>query len=171
MDLTKHNIRIEIDELRLDKEWSEHSQQVLNCGIEVAECQLRYDTAESDLKLVDAKLDRMIREDPSHYGISKITEGVVTNTIIIQNEHYHADKEVNDAKYALNMAKAVSNSLEHRKRALTNLVELWLREYYSDTRPKGMTEAGEEFGNKAAYEKIHRRRRERENREEEDGDL
>lgn len=124
-------LRLKIDDYRLNEEWSNQVEQYYVWAQKVAKAQLEYDSAEARLALCDASLAKEIRENKEVYDIEKVTNEVVTATIEIQPEHTSAVSKVNSARYELGMVKAGLNALEHRKRALTMKVELWIRNYYS----------------------------------------
>lgn len=139
-------IRASIDPLRLDKEWLDQPQMYINQAERTARAQLKYDEACSDLKRTKAELDREIRDNPANYGISKLTETIVEQTIYAQPEYHASDSAVNSMRFNLNLENGRLEGLQQKKRALTMLVELWIREYYSDggPTPKGMTEFDKE---------------------------
>lgn len=164
--MQNNEVTLTIDPLRLEDEWVRHPQMVLNVGLRIADLQHEADEAKYQLDAVTADLDKEIRDEPASYGISKLTETIVYNTIVAQPEYKAAVKKKLDAEHDLQKEKAISNALEHKKRALSMLVELWLREYYSDPKPRPMSANGVEFDKHAV--RSRGRRREEEQREEAD---
>ena len=78
--------------------------------------------------------------------------------MLTQPEYKAAVKAVNVARHDLAVANAAVNALEHRKRSLSLLVELWIREYYTaDATPRPRSAEAEEFGKKAARTRVRRR--------------
>lgn len=159
-------LRLEIDRLRLDEELVGQAVQIYTWSKKVADAQLEYDEAKAALDLADAELDRAIRDTPDQYGIAKLTNEVVNQTILLQPDHQVSQKVVNRCKHRLGMAQAAVNGLEHRKRALTLLVDLFTKEYYSE--PSRRKELSEE--EKEAIRSRGRRRIEREEMSSEDAE-
>lgn len=160
MNLQEAGIRFDIDPQRLDEEWLGHSQMVYNAGARVADAEKEFDDAKAILNQMRADIANQVRGNPAEYGCVKTTEQIVEDAVLSQPEHRAAVKRVNAANYALGMAKAASLALEHRKRALTLLVELWEREYFSDPSPRAISKEGSRFDQQATMGRIQRRRRE-----------
>lgn len=125
-------LRLEIDRLRLDEEWTAQPKQFLVWSQTAADCQLEYDKAKAALDVTQAELSQDIRNNCSAYGLDKVTEKAVETCIPAQPDYQLRVKRVNEARHALEVARAAVNALEHRKRALTMLTELFIRDYYSD---------------------------------------
>jgi hypothetical protein len=142
-------LRIEINKMRLDEEWLNQPQQFYTWSKRVADAQLKFDEAKSDLSLTEAELDKEIRDAPQNYGCVKTTDAVVAQTIKLQKPFIAAQKALNRARYELGIAAAAVAGLDQRKRALEKLVDLWTREYYSDPNPRPQSEGSEEFDREA----------------------
>lgn len=128
---------VEIDENALDREWCNQSQLALRHALKLAEARKDLDYAKADLDVVDSELDRKVRRTPEVFGIEKITEGVVQGWILRQKEHAEANKALIEAKYKVNIIQAVVDAIEHRKKALENLVQLHLASYFSEPKERG----------------------------------
>lgn len=150
-----YGIRASIDEFRLEDEWQGHSQMVLNAGVLVAEKQKDFDVAKDLFERTKADLDFEIRRDPTAYNIGKMTETAVQSAMILHPEYKIASGQVIKTRYELQQAQAIANSLEHRKRALSMLVELWMHDYYSDSSPKSPSDV--EFDKRAVRSRGRRR--------------
>ena len=132
-------LRLEIDPLRLDEEWLDQPKQRQIFGELLADAQLELDTAKSRLEVIKAETDREIRDDPADFGLSKVTEAAVSTAVPVQPAVQIAVKKVNAAKHKVNVLQAAVDGLEHRKRALTQLVELHGQDYYATPRmPTGV---------------------------------
>lgn len=166
-------LRLEIDKYRLDVEWQMQPQQMYVWAKKAADAQLALNSAKSSLDLIDAGLDKEIRDNPETFEISKLTNEVVTKTIETQPPHVAAVRKVNEAHHVLRIAEAAVNALEHRKRALTMLVELWVKDYYSDksrNTPAALSEEGGDFNKEAVRNRGARRRALMEEDRDTDGD-
>lgn len=167
MSVPDFGVNVEIDPLRLEEEWMRHPQMVLNICTKVAELQYEYDQAKFNLNQITANLNRDIRESPAQYGISKVTESAIEISVQTQPEYAAAVKKLNEASHYLQLANAASNALEHRKRALTCMVDLWVKDYYSDMATMPRTDA---LSDAERREVRSRGRRRREQTQLEDGD-
>lgn len=131
-------VRTEIDRLHLEDEWVRHTDMYAFAVEQVSDAQADYDEAKNKLAYTEAKVDAEIRSNPAEYGwgTGKPTEKWFANTVLLDPIYRKAQAEVVEARRQFNRAKGVVDTLEHRKRALSNLVDLWVREYYSELTPK-----------------------------------
>ncbi len=120
------------DKYALDKEWVEHSDYVYMFLDEQAESRIKMDAAKDNIEVVKAELDSQIRKEPSKFGLEKLTETLISNTIILLEEYGNALKQYLDAKEEYYKASNVCTAMEHRKSALENLVVLHGRGYWAD---------------------------------------
>lgn len=123
-----------IDPDNLDEEWLEQPKFVLKYLLKAADARERLDRAKAKLDVTRAELDKMIREDPTTFDIlaERVTEAMVAAAISLQPEFKEANDEIISAKHDLDIANAVVTALDHRKRALENLVDLHGMGYFSE---------------------------------------
>lgn len=127
------DLRLEIDPLRLDQELIGQASQFYLWSHKTADAQMRYDGAKSALSLLTAQLGLEIRRKPESAGLTgKPTNDVVDAVVFSRPEYIEAQQVVDKARHDLGLYKSAVDALEHRKRALTLLVDLWTREYYID---------------------------------------
>lgn len=122
---------IKIDHDSLDVEWLEQPELMLRYGRYQASCALELDKAKERLDVVRAELDKKIRANPEAYEIAKVTETVVSNTIITQDEYMEAQSQALSAKFEFDIARAAVNAIHGRKDALENLVRLHGMQYFA----------------------------------------
>lgn len=139
-------LRLEIDPYKLEQEWQSHPETYGYWAEMAVEAQDVHDRAKSEVDLVAAECSRAIRKNPKNFGIDKVTDTQVAQTVLLQTEYKQALGRLHAAKRELNLAKAALDALEHRKRALSLLVELWIREYYAEASGK---KAQSNFGGSA----------------------
>jgi len=142
-----------IDEMRLDREWVDQPKLMAEWTEKAANCQFDYDTAKSNLSLTEAELSHDVRSDPDSYGVTKVINESVAVAVKTDPKYRAAVANVTKSRHDLALANAMVTALEHRKRALTMLVELWIRDYYA--KPTEPTDQ-----QKAAIRGRARRRRE-----------
>jgi len=146
---------VQIDENALDKECVKLPSDYLRYAFQAAEAKRDVAEAESSLSVVKADLARAIRSAPGDYGIDKITEAAIVSALETQPEHRKALAVVQDRRYEYDLAQAVVWALEHKKRSLTNLIELHGMSYFSN--PK-VTPAGREAIEQMTQRKVRRSR-------------
>lgn len=122
---------IKIDDSMLDMEWLDQPEKMMSYCIVMADAMKALDYAKQNIDIVTAELDKEIRTDPEKFGISKITESVVSNTITLADAYKEANKKLIEAKYEVEMAKGAVRSFEQRKEALEALVKLHGQSYFA----------------------------------------
>jgi len=123
---------VSIDQHDLENEWVRQSSLYLKYAELSAQATLERDKAKEQLDLAQAELDTLIRKNPTAYGIEKVVEALVKSTIVQQEDYkiaYAAFLEVKETDAVLS---GVLKALEHKKKALEKLSELWMAGYYSD---------------------------------------
>lgn len=125
---------IEIDQHNLDQEWLDQPRRFIKYASAQAQASFDVDKAKERLDVAKARADQDIRNNPQDYGISKVTESLVSNLITENTEYQHALKEYHQAKYEFEMAKAAVSAFHQRREALENLVRLWSSSYFSEPR-------------------------------------
>jgi len=132
-------LRLEIDLLRLDEEWQGQPKMRHYFGCKLADAQFAMDEAKDGLNVIKAEMDAAIRADPAAYGLAKATESAIAGAVVRTELCVKAMKKANQAKHSLNILQAAVDGLEHRKRALTKLVELHGQDYFATpTMPPGL---------------------------------
>ena len=125
------SLRLEIDPLKLADEWLIQPDMRRLWGEKSADAQFELDEAKRRLSAQQAETDRDIRENPADYGIDKLSEARVSAAVTAELSVQKAMERVNKAKHKANVVQAAVDGLEHRKRALTQLVELHMSDYYA----------------------------------------
>jgi len=152
---------IEIDPEALDVEWLQQASLFLKYSEAAAQARREVDRLKEKLDVVRAKLDKEIRENPGAFGVKKITESVVSNTIAIQEAYREVYKELIDAKYEADLLGKVVLAFDQRKSALENLVRLYGQGYFAGPQePRDINiEWERRIKDKMAQSKIKRRMR------------
>ena len=120
-----------IDPDSLDVEWIEQPRLMLQYSRHAAKTRLEVERKKEELDIVRAGLDKDIRIDPERFSIFKLTESVVSSTIITQKEYMVANEEFLLLQYESNMAQGAVRALEGKKTALENLVKLHGQQYFA----------------------------------------
>lgn len=161
LNLQEHGIHFSIDPKRLDEEWRGQAQMVYNAGAEAAKLEKEYNEAKDGFEFVSATLSNDIRQQPNLYGIEKITEKAIDEAKILQPEYRAAKRKLADAQLKMDLAFVTSKSLEHRKKALEKMVDLYLREYHSEPAPRGNSADAQEFGRDSVRSRMRENARDK----------
>ena len=122
---------VTIDPDALDVEWLGQPGLIFKYSKKSAEVQQELSNAKEALELTKATLDKKIRTNPEKYGIEKITETVVANTIISQDDFKEANQVYQEAQFEVNILRGVMDALNNKKSALENLVKLHGQNYFA----------------------------------------
>jgi hypothetical protein len=117
---------IKIDPDSLDIEWINHPDKYMKWAEKAAKAEDNERLCKESLEVVDAQIDKEIRE--SH---EKTTESQIKNIIALDPEHQTALRELNDARYKASLYSLVVKAMDHRKTALERLVQLVLSSYFA----------------------------------------
>lgn len=130
---------VDIDPNALDQEWLSQPRKVMRYSTLLADAKNELAEAKAELDVVAAEVDKHVRLCPSDFGMEKLklTEAIVSNTVLLDKRHRDALKQVNNARYKVDLLQAACDALEHRKKALENLVTLFLQSYWSEPIAKG----------------------------------
>lgn len=130
----------QIDESALDIEILEQPRLMMKYAEHSANTKRDADEADEELNIVRAELDKKIRQNPDAYGVDKITETVVSNTILLQPEYKEASKKRILANYEANMAKLAVQTISSRKDCLEAMVKLHGQLYFAGPKiPRDLT--------------------------------
>lgn len=120
-----------IDPDALDVEWIEQPRLMLRYAKHASEMKREVEQAKEKLDIIRADLDKKIRIAPEKFGIVKLTESVISSTIITQEEFKTGNEEFLEVAYEANMAQGALRALEGKKAALENLVKLHGQQYFA----------------------------------------
>ena len=88
--------------------------------------------AKDQLDYTESDLKSKVRKDPVKFGLVKVTEGGVTETVEIQKELQDAKREYIELSQLADGFSVLVNSMEQRKAMLRDLVSLYIHKYYSN---------------------------------------
>lgn len=132
---------LEIDGDSLDEEWIKQPRLYMKYARASAEIAAERDHAKEVLDVVQAELDIDIRRNPQKYnlptdknGIPKVTEGAIKSCILLSKEYKLVFDEYTKTKLEADIILAGLRAMEHRKKALEGLVQLYIGEYFSKPR-------------------------------------
>lgn len=131
-EIEKPDLEIfELNANRLDKEWIDQPKIFYSYAEKLANARDKLERKKARLDVIYAETDKAIRESPKDYGIEKVTEPVVANCVLLQDRYAEALTILNRTKHEVNICAAVVEALDHRKKALENLVSLHGQNYFA----------------------------------------
>ncbi len=128
---------LDIDENRLDEEWLKQPRAYFMIARRLADYRQALEEAKAELDITKAELASRIREEPAEYNVTKVTEKAVEEAIVLQQEMRMAVRMVNKAKHRVDVYSAAVTAMDHRKKALENMVMLHGQNYFSTPRASG----------------------------------
>lgn len=124
---------------RLDQEWLKQSSLYHRFAVKLADAREVWERAKAHRDVTEAEVELEVRRNPLKFDLEKVTEGAVRMTVMADKRYQAAVAGVIKAKHDVDVLEAAVAALDHRKKALENLVQLRLRDYYSD--PKAPPDA------------------------------
>jgi len=126
----EQDVKISSDDL--DIECLEQPTLMLKYCRNEAEKEKEFDLKKTELDLVKSELDKHIRENPEKFDITvKLTEAVITNTIISNKQYKRIYHDYIDAKFEYNVAKGAVKAVTSRDKQLDNLTRLHGQQYFA----------------------------------------
>ena len=122
---------LQIDPHRLDDEWVAQVPLYHQWAAELADARRDSELEKSSLEVTKAELYLAVRTNPAAYALEKVTEAALAATVAIQKGYVEAQKKVIKARHRVDVTEAAVKALDHRKTALSKLVDLFLADYFS----------------------------------------
>ena len=132
---------LEIDKNDLDSEWVRQAMLYGKYAAMAADARKDFDEDKAQVDVVYAELDADIRRNPETYELTKPTENSIKSSIPGQDKYREAVQAMIDSRHHMEVLNAMVSGLDHKKTALSKLVDLMLAEYYS--KPRASAEARE----------------------------
>lgn len=126
----EYELDINVDENALDVELLEQPLLMKKYGDIMAEARREFDFKKEALDAVKAELSKEIRADPDAFQLGKVTENLVSDTIVIQDSYQKAAEDVVEAQYTYNMARSAFDAIATRKDTLEGLIKLYGMQYF-----------------------------------------
>lgn len=135
------NEHFQIDEDALDKEWLKQPSIVAKYARRQASARHELTLAKNKYEAIRAETRNKIRRDPTGYGLAKPTETALNDAVDCAAPVKAAQGEIADLQFAFDACCAAMTALDHKKKALENLVDLLAMDYYSSPRYKNRESA------------------------------
>jgi hypothetical protein len=111
---------------------------------------------EEEVKAISAETKHKIRMNPKLWDLKSVTENSVKEAWERSKTCARAVKKLNEAKYSVDVLTGVLVTLEHRKRALENLVTLHGQSYFSKPRVSSEVEQAAKLSLRDGERKLSR---------------
>lgn len=131
-----------IDENNLDEEVIRQPQLTRKVGVSEADARHAYAKAKAKLDVVAAQLALRVRLKPDDYGLpAKPTVDSIEATVVVQESYQKMLSEMNEAKYALDIASVEVTACLDRRKMLEERIQLLTLDYHAEREPQGRTPA------------------------------
>jgi len=135
---------LKIDPLRLDKEWLGQATLYFEYSQQLADARKEADAAKVEMDLTQSELELKIRENPTKFGLKdKPTEANIKAAIPSRPRYKEAQAVYFNARHKVDVLTGAVVAIEHRKRALTMLVDLHRCGYFADPKNSASADARE----------------------------
>lgn len=111
---------VEINPTDIDSELIRMAALYSRFGIVAAKARRQRDAAKSGLELVEAKLDKALRDKFAAAG-EKVTENKIRSELVLQPAYVNAVNELNEANSIMTVAETTLSSLEMKRDMLVQL--------------------------------------------------
>lgn len=122
---------MDIDLSELEVECRDHAGLAEDAFRTAADLRLRWEELKIELDVAYAEAEQKRRDNPTKYGLEKITEAAIKAAVELDKKVLRLRKEVIEAKHALDIGESRGRAMEHRKRMIDNLIQLFLAGYFA----------------------------------------
>lgn len=130
---------MKIDCDALDIEWLQQPKLYMKWAELSAKADAEVRRAKENLKIVDAGVDKEVRE-----FMTKVTDSLIKAEVERDPSHQQAVHELNTALYNADICSAAVKAVEQKKYSLENAVKLWIGSYFAG--PKEPRNISKEMG-------------------------
>lgn len=120
---------LEIDQMRLDREWAEQPNLFHQYADQLADAKKELDILTNRKEELKAKLYHVIASDPDRFHLAKVSEPAIASAIVIHPKMVAINSQIVEAKAVAAKLNAKVQACDDRKKALENLVKLFLADY------------------------------------------
>lgn len=143
-----------IDETALDVEWLQQPVLMFRYAKLSINLKKQMDKQLEKINVIKAKIDKNIRSNPDKFGLTKITETIVANTILLQEDYINEHNIYIEKKYDYDLINVAVRALQDKKSALENLVKLHGQQYFAG--PSVPRDLDKEWENKQKQKNVNK---------------
>ncbi len=124
-----------IDQNALDREWLRQPKLYHEYAVQLADARQKLEQQKTAVDVCRAEIDQRVRANPEeHCPNGKATESAIASVIETDPFYKKAVRLMQNARHAVDILVAAVETLDQRKKALENLVQLRLADYFSEPR-------------------------------------
>jgi hypothetical protein len=127
---------VSIDESQLDKEWLNQPGKMEDHCKALAGAKEILAHRKAKLSVIEAEVEFIIRANPKKFIKGSTTERTVKAATLLHPRYQKGQRRVIVSQKNVDMIQATVTALDHRKKALENLVTLHGQSYFSTPRVK-----------------------------------
>jgi hypothetical protein len=133
---------VSIDESRLDREWAGQPARYQEMAEHCAAAETLVDQLKDQLDVIEAEEESRIRKE-----FDDLKEAQVKAKVILSPKVIVTKEKLVKAKNEMRLIQGAVKAMDHRKKALENLVQLHLSAYHSEPRNANAKQAVEKMRN------------------------
>jgi hypothetical protein len=145
----------DFDKFNLDEEWVKQPRLYYDAAVELADARAAYERLRTLKEVTAAEIDAEVRRDPKTFGLDKVTEGSVEKAVVRDARYAKVCSDIIDAKHHVDICQAKVDTLDHRKHALQDVVDLQNAGYFA--RPVAGTREGRESTEEIELQQLRRK--------------
>lgn len=123
---------LRIDPDRLDEELYRQADLFHEAWEDLAYAKEALAKGDADLKHLKASVADEMRADPDAYGLEKTTKDAIADAVAGDEAVLEQEQKNIDLRLRVDLCQGLVNALEHKKRAMTDAVELRRQSYFAD---------------------------------------
>lgn len=124
------SLAVHIDKLQQDSE--RHSGLAFRAGELAADLKAEAKRSKLAVEEIEAEVDKEVRADPDSFGLTKITESVVSSAVTSDRRVQEARRREIDAAHDADKAGNLASAYDHRRSMLKGEIELYVHNYFGD---------------------------------------
>lgn len=143
---------LEINPNALDIEWLDQPGLFFELSSALADEKLKLEKLKGAAEIALADEAKEVREDPSKYGLAKVTEAGIKEAVTGSTTNAKWTRRINGQKHSVDILQSAVSACDHKKRALENLVTLHGQQYFSS--PKEPRDINTEYLKEAEKKRV-----------------
>lgn len=128
-----------VDVANLDVEWTKQAKRYKRYADRLADAKLAMNTAKADLDLAAAEVEMQVRRNPVAFHLDKVTDKVIEACVCMHGKYKTALAAHNRARYEVDVLTGAVSALDHKKKALELLFQMWSMSYFADPKTSAGT--------------------------------
>lgn len=141
--------------LDLVKEWAAQPKLYMFWAEKLDEAEDEADAAKRNKSLVEAQVEKMVRDDPDEFGIDKVTDKAIAMSVVRHKHMQEAEEELQSAVSEVRHLKSMIKALSIKKEAIENMVRMHGQKYFAMPHVVGI---GQEVAEEITKQSVRKQR-------------